>query len=255
MPREPLEDLQRRFYAMVASGASLDDADALVVSDDRARAAERLVLYRSMYTSRLYDALAADFPKLAAATGASEFSAIVDEYLRALPPVTRSVRDVGARLPMFLATRGERWRAELAALEWARVDVFDGPDASILDVARLAMIAPDRFPTLRLAWIPSSALVRVTFDVDGAWSALEDGAASVVPATLSSPRTILVWRRGSQVIQRTLDDDEAALSDSLSRGTTFAAVCATLTTHADPPRRAIELLLRWTAAEVLLAAS
>ena len=79
---------------------------------------------------------AATSARVVAAVGDDHFHNLVTDYLLACPSTHPSVRNVGARLADFLATQplgAERpWLVELARLERARVELFDGPDAEPL---------------------------------------------------------------------------------------------------------------------------
>jgi len=238
-----LAALQRQFFDRVTAGVA---TDGLIASGE-------LSIYANMYASRLYDAIADDYPKLRAALG-DGFDAVVAGFLRAHPPSCFTLRDAGLALPLYLRARPQvpPWAAELAALERARVEVFDGPDARPL--AQDEVVALDtELPALRLAWIPSSVIVPLTWAVDDLWSALEDGQPALPPAPAS--RVVLVWRRELEVVHRTLDPDEGQLAASLVAGAPFAEVCEQLgELHGDDAgARAAELLLRWLAASALVA--
>src|SRR5262249_22610814 len=163
----------RRFQDAVTSGDD-DRARDLIASGD-------LGIYARMYAARLADVLADDYPKLRAALGDDRFDAIVRTYLRVHPPRSFTLRDAGAALPELLASDDAGtppWAADLARLERARVEVFDGPDAAAL--TREA-IAADELPALMLRWIPSSVVISIAWNVDDLWSAIEDGAAAPRP--------------------------------------------------------------------------
>ncbi len=237
-----LAALQRTFYARVITGG---DTDAIIASGD-------LWIYARMYASRLHDTLAADYPKVRAMLGDDAFADLVARYLELHPPRSYTLRDAGLDLPAFLARTATPWLAELAELERARIEVFDGPEARPLaqdEVAALDLALPD----LELRLVPASVLVSLAWTVDDTWSAIEDGATGLVPARAA--RTVLVWRRGVAVFHRTLERDEAELAPHLVTGIRFAEVCERLaTSHGDDaPVRAIELLLRWLRAEILVA--
>lgn len=238
-----LRDQLARFHAVVTGQAPLDAARDLVVSD-RIDALERLRVYQHAYTVRLADALVHDFPKLAEAT---DLRALVADYVRAYPSRHPSLRELGAHLAQFAAERDlPPHLVDLAALERARLEVFDGPDATALTREHLADLDPTDFPALRLQLVPASRVVTLATNADDLWDALED--ARVCPAPAAATRTLLVWRRDYVVIHRTLDADEAQLAPSLARGTTFGDLCDELEA---PPERAIELLVRWLDAQIL----
>lgn len=235
--------IQRRFQRLVITGAG--DLAGLLSSGE-------LGIYAHAYVQRLHDVLAADHPTLLAALGAERFSELVAGYVRARPPTSFTVRDAGAALAEHLdgVATAPPWAADLARLERALIEVFDGPDAPPL--AR-EQVDPATLPALRLQWVPSSAIVPLGWSVDELWSVLDEGGPFVAPEPAS--RAVLVWRRGLVVVHRTLDPDEATLAEAIAAGTTFADACALLAADRpdDAAARAIALLVRWLDAEVLSA--
>ena len=141
-----LATIQRRFYELVTAGEGTIDPELLGSS-------RRLDVYADAYAGRLHDVLSDDYPKLRAALGEDAFREIATAYVRACPPTSFTVRDAGLALPTHLDTRHDvpPWTADLAALERARVEVFDGPDAPVLTRDALAAVPLERFPELTLA--------------------------------------------------------------------------------------------------------
>jgi hypothetical protein len=239
-----LATLQRRFYDRVIAG---EPADELIASGDPE-------VYAGMYRIRLHDALAEDYPKLRAALGDERFAALAAHYFGVKPPSSFTLRDAGIALADVLRRDdlAPPWGADLAALERARVEVFDGPDARPLAHDE-AIALGDQLPSLVLSWVPSSVVVPLAWAVDDLWSAIEDDQPPFEPA--HQPRVVLVWRRELSVLHRTLDADEAELAREVANGARFADICEALGgVHGeDASARAAELLLRWIAAEALAA--
>jgi hypothetical protein len=248
-----LARLQQQFYDRVVGrtpgdpdGSDADPGDGeLIGSGD-------IAIYARMYASRLHDTLADDYPKLRAALGDERFGELVVHYLRAHPPSSFTLRDTGLDLERFLrgSDLAPPWAADLAALERARVEVFDGPDAEPLTQDAVAALG-EELPGLGLAWIPSSVVVPLAWTVDDLWSAIEDDAATTEP--VAEPRVVLVWRRDVAVLHRTLEADEARLAPRIAQGVSFSDACEVLgELHGDAASgRAVELLLRWLGAAVL----
>ena len=113
----------------------------MVAGDARLSAVERLDVYATMYFVRIHDVLRDEYARTAAVLGGEAFHDLVTDYLQACPPAHPSLREAGARLPAFLAAHAlaadRPWLAELARLERARLEVFDGPDAAPLSIAAL----------------------------------------------------------------------------------------------------------------------
>jgi hypothetical protein len=237
-----LARLQQRFYDRVVRHEPEGD---LIGSGD-------VGIYARMYASRLYDTVAEDYPKLRVALGEERFDEMVLRFLRAHPPSSFTLRDAGLRIPAFLRDTevAPAWAADLAALERARIEVFDGPDAAPLTQDEVAALG-DELPGLVLSWVASSVVVPLAWSVDDLWSAIEDEQAFSEPTP--EPRVVLVWRRDVAVLHRTLDADEGRLAPQIAAGARFSQICDVLgEIHGeDASARAVELLLRWLSAAAL----
>ena len=263
-----LSDTQARFYGLVTAR---DDVAAIAARDPEARAAveemvigdarlsavDRLDVYAAMYFVRIHDVLMEELPRTAAALGGEAFHGVVTDYLQACRPSHPSLREAGARLPAFLATHPcavERpWLAELARLERARLEVFDGPDAAPASIAALRAVPPERFGALRFRLIPSHRLLDNRFAIAPTWRA---GDANGAPPR-AAPETMIVWRRDSAVFHRAADADEAPWLPRLAdaRGALFADLCAALGEKLPDEAaaaRAFELVARWAAEELIV---
>ncbi len=272
-----LAELQRRFFELVTGregvakelatrGLAETHVAEIIEGDARASAVERLDVYANMYFFRILDVLHADYPKLRTVLGDDTFHNLAIDYLAAHPSRHPSLRFVGAAMPRFLADRDsparERpWLADLAALEWARVDVFDRADTAPLSRETLAAMPPDDFPAIRLAPIAAFELVPATWAVELPWRALEardadEGATPEPEPPRAAPgHALVVWRRGITVHHRAVDGPEAVAFALLKEGTTFGALCTALADVApsedEAAQLAVGLLGTWLADELL----
>ncbi len=222
----------------------------------------RLDIYANMYFYRLLDILAGDFPKLAAVLGEAGFHNLATDYLLACPSRHPSVRNVGDRLADFLKAREPAWHAELARLEWARVDVFDAHDDELLTAAALSQLPPEEFAALPLRPISALRRVEAQFAVDDLWpdadenaSADENANADESRTPAEDARTILVWRQDSSVFHRALDPLEARAWTRIDEGDAcFGHICDLVVEFVDGDEAtlaALHLLQRWVADELL----
>ncbi|MET0339470.1 MAG: DNA-binding domain-containing protein [Polyangiales bacterium] len=259
-----LQTLQKTVWSAITSEAAPGALEALVVHDARCSVARRVEVYASMYRVRLRESLAQDFPKLRAALGADAFDAWVDSYVRAHPSTRPTLRDLGRHLPAFLRAHGGALPhpalADLAALEWARLDVFDREDEPLLSMDDVARHADGGFAALRLAPIAAHVLLALAHPVVPLWRALHDAperALAVRDATAACAR-VLVWRKADgHVYHRTLDPLEAGCLRALGAAPTdFADLCALAAERLSPPeaaQRMAELLASWLAEGLLRA--
>ena len=95
--RPGLEGLVRRGEA---PSSILDEVFA---GDERLSPADRLDIYANMYFFRLLDCLREDFPKVAAAVGDDRFHNLATDFLLRHPSGHPSLRELGRRLPRFVA--------------------------------------------------------------------------------------------------------------------------------------------------------
>lgn len=250
-----LDEQLRAFHRIVVGVTAPSDGEALVRAEglEGVAPATRLRVYANAYRSRLGGALDKDYPKLRALLGGEAFVAMGRAYLAAHPPSDFSLREAGAKLPRFLFELPDRNFAhvDLARLERARVEAFDGKDALVLTREAVAALPPEEFPGLRLRLVPTASFVLMTTNADDVWDAIESRAP--IPARADTPRTVLVWRRDITVVHRTLEQDEVSLLHRVEGGGTFAQMCELLAGRADATERAIALLLRWLDAEILRA--
>ncbi len=262
MPVPTLNETQRLLWKLitapegVAAGlAQLDPAararaEALARGDARLSVVERLDIYANMYFFRLRDALREDFGAVCAVVGERNFHNLVTDYLLAHPPSHYSLRYAGTHLPPFLRTHPlcERWPylTDLAALEWAILDVFDATDAPVMDAGVLAAVHPERWPDLRFELTPAVRVLDLEWPVHEVWTAVQRGEP---PAGLARTPTILrVWRQHYSVFHCPIDPAEGAALAAIISGARFAEVCDQITARTGQPggsARVLALLQAW----------
>jgi hypothetical protein len=242
-----LRELQAAFWRSIAArpGDGAPEAELLrIVPGGRLAPPDRVAVYASMYLWRLVEALAEDFPKVAEALGRERFADVVRAYLAHHPSTEPSVRHLGRAFAAFLVGAEPAWLADLARLEWARLDVFDAPDASPLTLDELRGVPAEEWPALRFVPVPALARLVAAWPVHELWS---DPSEPVAPA-----RTALrVWRDGFLVYQAPIDAVEEAALGHLLAGDPFGALCETVGDPAD----AASLLLRWIADGIVMRPS
>ena len=208
-----------------------EDLSFLVSPDAALSSAARLDIYADMYFYRLRDCLAEDFPALRARLGETRFHNLVTDYLLAHPSTHFSLRELGRALPGFLARHALEREfpalADLARLEWARVDVFDDPDAAPLsreEVLERGASAPEGF---RLVLVPAARLLRMDASVLPLWKQLDtgEGAASAAPPRRESC-AVRVWRKGFSIFHASMQPDEERCLEALAAGSLSLAELA-----------------------------
>ena len=259
----PLRELQLRFMAALTEGArragtaadavgpagTTDPTLLALVGGGRLGPAERLEIYAGMYRARLVDVLREDFPRVRAILGDDAFVAVACHYLARCPSTHPSVRHVGGRFADFVAADAAAppFLADLARLEWARVEVFDAVDAEPLGLAELRSIPTADWPTLEFRRVPASLVVESAWPMHRIWAEAETWG-DARPNPVPEPTTVRVWREERGVSHAAMGAAELRALRALDRGETFAGLCAAVALDHDPDATAAEMgaiLLRW----------
>jgi hypothetical protein len=257
-----LKELQSLLYRLITApsgvaeglaaerGLGADGLDAIVLGDERLSAAARVDIYANMYFYRILDALKEDFPATRAVLGDDNFHNVVTGYLIEHPPTEPSLFYCGRYLADYLGDHpireGTPFVADLARLERAIVEVFQGPNAQTLDPDALRAIAPADWPAMKLRVQPSAQVLALDWRVSEIVRAVEEGRAWA-PAMRGAIK-VIVWRQNSHVQHRELETIEADALEAVARGESFAEVCEVVATHADieyPVAAMNRMLARW----------
>jgi hypothetical protein len=141
--------------------------------------------------------------------------------------------------------------ADLAALEWARAEVFLELDAGVLEARALAEIPAEVFPQVRFRFIPAMRVLSLRHEVLGLWRALENGEA--VPEPRAGPAAVLVWRKGWVVYHAPIEPEEAQAVRWAQQGRILAEVCEAFAEREVPADPAFRAVRSW-AVEGLISA-
>jgi hypothetical protein len=186
------------------------------------RPEERLGIYVDAYMARLVEALEEDFPALAHRLGPRAFQRTCRAYLERHPSRSRSLNVLGRKLPGFLSGRAA---LDLARLEVAMSEVFDGEAVEPLRPADFARLTPEALAGARLDCVPTLRLLALDHDANPYVDAVRQERDPVPP--LRRKRSwVAVYRKEFKVCR--LDLKEAAFDalSALRRGRTVSASVA-----------------------------
>jgi hypothetical protein len=223
--------------------------DTIVLADERLSAEARVDIYANMYFYRIRDALKEDFPATLAVLGGDNFHNLVTGYLLEYPPTEASISDCGRYLADYLRDHpmreGTPFVSDLAKLERAVVEVFQGPDDAALDPDSLRATPSEEWPSMKLRIHPAAQILALEWRVSEPLRAVEEGHPWK-PAVRGAVK-VLVWRRNAHVFYRDLERAEADALEASSRGATFAEICDAVANanDEDPVAAMNRLLARW----------
>jgi len=229
--------------------------ESLICGDESLPVWRRLDVYANGYFFRILEALLEDYAGLNAALGDTRFHNLVTAYLLECPSSATSMRDVGARLPLFIASDPHAadvreefpWAESLARLERTLVDVFDAADAEVATREDYAGLVPELFVSLCFELQPS--VLRLTLD----WPVVGLRTAHDRKEPLERPvepaiEHALCWRNDERVFYRKLGVDEADVLEGLAQGLRFAELCERASQHVGEeaaPGHVATWLMRW----------
>jgi Putative DNA-binding domain len=255
-----LKDFQDRFQRAILEG---DDAILGEIPDGPHETKENLLgIYRDAYVLRLIDVVGNDHELLSAYLGDERFRTMVRAYIAICPSKHPNARWFARRLPEFLQScepyANHPVLAELAALERALNDAFDGVDAPVLRMADLAAFPPAVWAKLSFVCHPTAACLSVKTNVGAIWTALKAGNEPPPCSLAKEPVRILVWRHDRTSMFRELSAEEAMMWLEAEKGARFGELCEMLATFDDPagaPVRAAGYLKTWLESGLLSSAA
>ena len=252
-----LSNLQSRLQAGILG--ECHEAEDLIAPAPRGSRASRLDVYRRAYVLRLTEFLSNDYEKLRIYLGETRFSRMTRDYAAAHPSDTPNARWFSRHLPAFLqqskAFLPHPEVGELAMLEQALNDVFDGPEAAPTTLADLAAIDPTAFGDVRFALVPACMTIEARSNATSIWSAIRCGVTPPAAERLDMPQHILVWRQAGSSRFRILGEEEFMALSCVAEGLDFATICEMLAAYDDPETaafRAANYLRGWIEAEILV---
>ncbi len=214
-------------------------ASQIIKPNDRLTSFERLEIYNRQYWFRVLSAFAEDFPGVRAVLGGRRFDAMANAYLIDCPSQSFTLRNLGSRLVSWLQRHpswaGERQNlaVDMARLEWADIEAFDGLREPSLKPADLAGVNPAK---LRLRLQPYVSLLAPRYPVDELLLEVRKDSDDLDVASNTfnerhkrkrvravaklrpSPIFLAVYRLKEDVYFRRLDREEFAILSALHAG-------------------------------------
>jgi hypothetical protein len=231
------------------TGAEVDaeGAGRHVTPSAKMTASERLDVYRAGYKLRLVDCLKDDYPVLAGTLGDDDFDALARAYVDRHPSSSPNLNFFGRHMPAFCREHRGVFASELAALEWALVEVLHAETAPPLDVSKLQALPLERWETARFAKSDALRVFRFEHPVNAYFqSRWVDESDAPVPAP--SPTALAVYRRDTRLWRMDLTPPMAAILFPLVEGATFGEALARLEADVKDPEAlatAAQKLMVW----------
>lgn len=227
-----LEAYQRRMAAVVAGG----DPAGLAAHGADPDLIWRAAVYRNTFAAGCSEALAANYPAVAALVGEGFFQALARAYIARHPPEVRSLVGYGQAMPAFLRAfppvAGLPYLPAVAELDRAWTAAHAAADAPPLTAGAARQLAEaGGLETAVLELHPSVQPVATGWTLYPLWAALRAGERPS-PAARQLHRgveTVLVWRPAHEVSHRRLRPAEAAFLARVQAGAALGTAGAAAT--------------------------
>jgi hypothetical protein len=169
-----LLELQRRMAADVMRPLTSSDHIApktnasYVKPNDRLTPLERLEIYNRQYWFRVIDSMYEDFAGLCAVLGQRSFDRLARAYVSECPSQTFTLRNLGSQIEDWLRRNpgyaGPKlaMALDMARLEWAHIEAYDGESGKTLGPEDLLELGPG----LRIGLQPYIRLLQLQYPVD-----------------------------------------------------------------------------------------
>jgi len=205
-----LHNLQKDFVTV-----ALGDQSAALVSRIRAKTGtveRRLSIHRTNTLNSLTDVLRAAFPVCERIVGKKFFRRIASAFIETHPPQRPALFTYGEDLPEFLnqfaPAQAIPYLADVARLEWARMESYFAHDANLLNPKTLDAIPPEQLKTVIFKVHPSYRLIQSSFPVFTTWEVNQPEYGEIPELDFSESERGSVLRIGHQIVQRKLSEPE-----------------------------------------------
>ena len=235
--------------------ASAKDVERYVTAGPRLSAADRFDIYRSGYHARLYECLLDDYPVLAAMLDRLDeghedhghsgcFETLCRAYVDRHPSASPNLNGFGrhmaafcreAKLEAFPDFDGLRvFASELAALEWALVEVLHAETAAPLEIGALQALPPEAWARARFIKNEAIRVFRFEYPVNAVFIA--NRIEEIVPDFPAPSRNaVAVYRKDMQLWRMDLTPAMLGVLEPLLAGKTLGEALEAIEADATDP--------------------
>ncbi len=198
----------------------------------------RFNVHRNNVVASLIEALATTFPVTRDLVGIEFFRAMARVFVVRSPPVSRVLFEYGQDFPAFIAgfpqAAGLPYLADVARLEYCRVESFHAADAVALDAEAFRVLQqdPDSLSALRVQLHPACRVLRSGHAVFSIWAA-HQGQSAIESVVLDRAEDVLVFRPEHEVRTLQLPPGGAVFLAALADRRTLAEAAAIAGNEAD----------------------
>jgi hypothetical protein len=217
---------QTRFAKAVFGGGAEETTAAADLVVKGLTPERRLAIYRHNVFSTLTNALRDLYPVVEAIVGKTFFDAAALQLVIETPSVSGDLNRFGEGFSTFLGGYPHAaelgYLADVALLEWHWHCAFHAADTPVLDVSKLAAIAPDRLGDTVFELAPGAALLQSAYPLLTIWQVNQPGYSGDWEVDWENGETcLLVYRDEYEVAILALERADFEMLGAISSGATL----------------------------------
>lgn len=206
-----------------------------VAQRDSEGTSRRFNIYRNNRAGSLIDALQGTYPVLYRLLGDAFFRAAARQFIDDTPPKNPVLSEYGQGFGEFVqslpGTSEFAYLADVAKLEWQRLQSYHAANDPILVLGALQLIEPTSLVSHQLKPHSAMAIIESNWAIGRVWANSQQSESQ--PFNLSDAETVLITRPHLDVQLQLLDADGALFLQHLCTGNTIEAA-ATLCLAKNP---------------------
>lgn len=191
-----------------------------ILVGDKSEVSRGFRIHENTFLGSLVEVIGNTYPVIHRMVGAEFFQAMAVTFVRQDPPQAPHLSSYGSRFADFLAAfvPTRPYLAEVARLEWARVEANFAAEAITLDCESLQHLSPEQASGLKLTLHPSVRLLASRFPIWQLWEAHQHPVPDLSRIQLDDNGENLMILRDDQGLRlRLLSAGELAFLHSLGQ--------------------------------------
>jgi hypothetical protein len=196
--------------------STLSQTTHLIKSDQRLTVEQRLGIYRHSIQGILGQHLRAVYDVVAQLVGAEFFEYLTEVHIDQSPPSSTALSEYGEGFSSTLlnhpALKNMPWIAEVARLEWARSQAWQGVNQAPRSFNDLSNLSEAEYNQVVLQLPDSAQLLESNYAIYDVWLAHQNNECLDKPhlesIDLSQPNSILIYRVGKQLHQYKMNNQQ-----------------------------------------------
>lgn len=225
-------------------GVSLKDSKAPCPSQVEQQGSDaqsrRFNIYRNNRAVSLIENLKATFPAVHKLVGDAYFTAVAQSFINEHPPQSPVMAEYGDGFGEFIRqspnAKSIPYVADLASLEWSRLQSYHSADAEVLTLDILTSVDPSDYESLAFNMHPSLFLLSSHWPVGSLWSEIispADAETDKPDIDMKASEHVVVVRPEYEVNLQVLPQSGALLLEHLQSGETLFQAVSSVTQN-DP---------------------